>query len=44
MGGRIRFGAGIGVELNKKGDADEAADGKKIGGRGPLLNKQTVFG
>ncbi len=34
VGSRIRTGAGTCVELNKKGEADEAADGKKIGGQG----------
>jgi hypothetical protein len=34
VGSRIRTGAGTGVELNKKGEMDEAAEGKKIGGWG----------
>ncbi len=34
VGSQIRTGAGTGVELNKRGEVDEAAEGKKIGGRG----------
>jgi hypothetical protein len=32
VGGGIRTGAGTCVELNKKGEADEAAEGKKLVG------------
>ncbi len=53
VGGRIRTGAGTGVELNKKGKADEAADnygwadgaaeGKKLAGWA-AAEQATVFG
>jgi hypothetical protein len=53
MGGGIGAGAETGVELNKKGEADEAAEnigwaGKAaVGKRGrarQMQSKQTVFG
>ncbi len=39
----FRTGAGTGVELDKKNEADGAAKGKILAA-GPLLNKRTVFG
>ncbi len=52
MGGGIGTGAGTGVELNKKGKADEVAENngwadlaRQMGGRArPLQSRQTVFG
>jgi hypothetical protein len=42
LGGGIRTGAGTGVELNKNGEADEAAE--NIGWADEAAEGKTVFG
>jgi hypothetical protein len=43
VGDGIRTGAGTGVELDKKKEADRTAEGKILAA-GPLLKKRSVFG